>query len=306
MRVYPLIYSRTYKLDYISGFLLRPQDLNKELATKYVSWSLEDVKYCEGFRYSVFKVDDYIIYGGISCVLKEFVNKVIGEERAGSIFDGYLNFLYDSSGREISFFIGFAVKKDQVQDGYVPKIDLEYSLKVYLEEIKKYWDELSLETQISDSLEVESEVYNSSFEPEYNEYNDIRILTNYDEKKYNNIINYYFVQLSRNVSGNFNFLSKSLIEEINHTTLFGVTSPWGFELEQLKNNYNTNEKPQISENNYRITRKIESEPQSSASFQVKTIEDIDIDGKKKDLSFTILGILILLVIIVIIVIIILN
>ena len=56
MKVYPLIYSRTKFVDYISSFLVRPADIDYTKAVSYVNTAIEDIKYTSGVRHAVFSV----------------------------------------------------------------------------------------------------------------------------------------------------------------------------------------------------------------------------------------------------------
>ena len=203
VKAYPLIYGRTYKLDYISGFLLRPDDFDAAVGTRYVSRALQDVKYCGGIRDAVFPVGEYIVYGGVACVSKILLNKirnVSGEKLGHEILD-FEKYLYDSSGRELSFFAGFAVKKKEIKQGYVPKLDLTDTFRVYYEKIKENWDARDLTTISSEAMDVETVKYDEGgFSPKYYDdptglLKDLKILENYKEDHYQKIIDYYFVQM---------------------------------------------------------------------------------------------------------------
>ena len=80
MKVLPLIYSRTKFCDYVSGFLVRPSDLNYSVATKYVSVALNEIKYSDGLRHTVFAVGDYIIYGGTACITSALVSRILKDK----------------------------------------------------------------------------------------------------------------------------------------------------------------------------------------------------------------------------------
>ena len=236
VKAYPLIYGRTYKLDYISGFLLRPDDFDAAVGTRYVSRALQDVKYCGGIRYAVFPVGEYIVYGGVACVSKILLDKirnVSGEKLGHEILDCE-KYLYDTAGREISFFAGFAVKREDIEPGYVPKLDLTDTFRVYYEKIKENWDAIYLTTISSEAMDVETVKYDEGgFSPKYYDdptglLKDLKILENYKEDHYQKIIDYYFVQMCKNPSIEDSFLSGSFSKEavgspFKRTSLYGLT-----------------------------------------------------------------------------------
>lgn len=236
VKAYPLIYGRTYELDYISGFLLRPDDFDAAVGTRYVSRALQDVKYCGGIRYAVFPVGEYIVYGGVACVSKILLNKIrngSGEKLGHEILD-FEKYLHDSSGREISFFAGFAVKKKEIKPGYVPKLDLTDTFRVYYEKIKENWDARDLTTISSEAMDVETVKYDEGgFSPKYYDdptglLKDLKILENYKEDHYQEIIDYYFVQMCKNPSIEESFFSGSFSKEavgspFKRTSLYGTT-----------------------------------------------------------------------------------
>ena len=236
VKAYPLIYGRTYELDYISGFLLRPDDFDAAVGTRYVSRALQDVKYCGGIRYAVFPVGEYIVYGGVACVSKILLNKIrngSGEKLGHEILD-FEKYLHDSSGREISFFAGFAVKKKEIKPGYVPKLDLTDTFRVYYEKIKENWYARDLTTISSEAMDVETVKYDEGgFSPKYYDdptglLKDLKILENYKEDHYQKIIDYFFVQMCKNPNTEESFLSGSFSKEavgspFKRTSLYGTT-----------------------------------------------------------------------------------
>ena len=142
--------------------------------------------------------------------------------------------MHDSSGREISFFAGFAVKKKEIKPGYVPKLDLTDTFRVYYEKIKENWDASFLTTISSEAMDVETVKYDEGgFSPKYYDdptglLKDLKILENYKEDHYQEIIDYYFVQMCKNPSIEESFFSGSFSKEavgspFKRTSLYGLT-----------------------------------------------------------------------------------
>lgn len=284
MKVYPVIYGRTNKLDYISDFLLRPEDFDSKIAIKYVSKSLNDVKYCGGIRHAIFKVDNYVVYGGIACVSEKLVSRIVADYEIAEVPRKYMNFLSDSSGREISFFAGFAIPKYEIKVNMIPRVDLKYAYEIYLSQLEKCWDAITLETQISEAIEVECDEYVGNFKPRYFDYKNCRILENYSEEKYREIMNYFFVEMCKNE--NCSFLSTSLYEEVKSGSQFKVTSLYDCSIMKLKSDEDvsikepTKKYDTLSDTVKKVSDIGDSENDNKNISGIKTVEDL----KKKPMS----------------------
>lgn len=284
VKEYPLIYGRTYKLDYISGFLLRPDDFDAAVGTRYVSRALQDVKYCGGIRYAVFPVGEYIVYGGIACVSKILLDKirnVSGEELGQEILD-FEKYLHDYSGREISFFAGFAVKREDIEPGYVPKLDLTDTFRVYYEKIKENWDARDLTTISSEAMDVETVKYDEGgFSPKYYDdptglLKDLKILENYKEDHYQEIIDYYFVQMCRDSSIEESFLSGSFSKEAVGSP-FKITSLYGLTFQKFLSELEAEQKKKSEMQQKQEKQKKNQE----SSMRIRTMADLPESETKK-------------------------
>ena len=305
MKVYPVIYGRTNKLDYISDFLLRPEDFDSKTAIKYVSKSLNDVKYCGGIRHAIFKVENYVIYGGIACVSERFARRIVADYEISEVPRHYMKFLSDSSGREISFFIGFAIPKCEIKVNMIPRVDLKYAYEIYLSQLEKCWDAITLETQISEAIEVECDEYVGDFKPRYFDYKNCRILENYSEEKYREIMNYFFVEMCKNED--CSFLSTSLYEEVKSGSQFMVTSLYDCSIMKLKSYEDASLKQPaakyetLSDSARKVSDIGDCENDNKKIPRIKTVEDL----KKKSVPTKQQGKPILLVCIIVVLIVVL-
>ena len=127
MKIYPLIYSRTKKQDYISSFLVRPEDIDYAKAVRYANAAIENIKYTAGVRHAVFSVGDYAVYSGTACYTPRLI-EMLGEKLNGVDYQEYQT---DEDNRPLAFFIGFAVRKSDYE-GNVPDIDLLKTYQIYL------------------------------------------------------------------------------------------------------------------------------------------------------------------------------
>lgn len=278
MKAFPVIYSRTKKQDYISGFLMRPKDMNYDKALAYVNMALNDVKYVDGLRHTIFGIGKYIVYGGVACVLKKMIERV-GKQFNNS--EALNDYLYDSSGREIAIFVGVAIERSDTNiiQGHVPNIDLEDLLNIYLGQINKYWNETYLETQYSEEMEIKSVPFVSSYRPECRKFRDFYVLDNYTEKNYKELLDYYFVQLSKDKQ-DYAVLSAATKEEIESNTIFKYIGLFHGSFEEL-NDMETfkTERNNISNNDGEIDKggekgKVGSDTRTS----VKGVDDIQTEN----------------------------
>lgn len=231
MKVYPLIYSRTKREDYISGFLVRPQDIDHDMASKYVGQALEEVKHAGGIRHAVFSVGKYIVYGGTACISQVLVSRILEEKGISELDYEYKDYQNDKANRPITFFIGFGVKRDSIfRSEDIPQIDLYTTYKIYLDYLKKQWLALTAKTQIIDGnegIEVDAIQYSETFMPTTVEFDGKYFVKNYDERKYQQVINYYFHQMLCDERKDFSFLSNVLPDTITSCTHFKYISIYG-------------------------------------------------------------------------------
>ena len=126
------------------------------------------------------------------------------------------------------------MKKKEIKPGYVPKLDLTDTFRVYYEKIKENWYARDLTTISSEAMDVETVKYDEGgFSPKYYDdptglLKDLKILENYKEDHYQEIIDYYFVQMCKNPSIEESFFSGSFSKEavgspFKRTSLYGLT-----------------------------------------------------------------------------------
>ena len=126
------------------------------------------------------------------------------------------------------------MKRKEIKRGYVPKLDLTDTFRVYYEKIKENWDARDLTTISSEAMDVETVKYDEGgFSPKYYDdptglLKDLKILENYKEDHYKEIIDYYFVQMCKNPNTEESFLSGSFSKEavgspFKRTSLYGTT-----------------------------------------------------------------------------------
>ena len=121
MRICPLIYSRTKKCDYTPGFLVRPYDIDCNMAAKYVGQALEDVKHVGGIKHAVFSVGEYLIYGGIASISQILEDLIKHERQINELDFDCKEYQSDKEGRPITFFIGFGVKRSDIVAHKIPR-----------------------------------------------------------------------------------------------------------------------------------------------------------------------------------------
>lgn len=236
MKVYPLIYSRTKLCDYVSGFLVRPIDLDYSVATRYVSVALNEIKHSNELRHAVFAVGDYIIYGGTACITSALINRILKDRGISDLDYNYKDFGSDQAGRPIIFFIGFAVKRTYIESScLIPDVDLYETYKIYLKYLEKQWLNSTTKTQVlngDDAIELNAAEYSAKFIPDSFEKHGIAILRNYDEYSYQDIINYYYHELVTNPDKDNSFISNVLPEMLTDNFVFKNASLFGVSVDE--------------------------------------------------------------------------
>lgn len=247
MKVYPLIYSRTKLCDYVSGFLVRPSDLNHIVATQYVSVALNEIKYSDGLRHAVFAVEDYVIYGGTACITSSLISRILKDRKITDLDYSYKEFCSDKADRPITFFIGFAIKKSTIEDPtLIPYVDLYETYKIYLKYLEKQWLNSTTKTCVlngDDAIELGVTKYSEKFTPDTIQNEGINILKNYDEYSYQDVINYYYHELVTKSDRDSSFISSVLPEMLNEGFIFKNTSLFGISVDDYTNSLHKTDVP---------------------------------------------------------------
>lgn len=140
MKVAPLVHSRTYHNDFLSGFLVRPEYFSSEdidWARQLIRASTADIDLMQGERYVVLD-NGRIRIAGIVIVTEQLA------ERTETIIDK--KYLLDDKGRNVYAFIGFCMKESDIEH----HIEVSYHNFMYI--FKKYvipiWEEKVIVTQL--------------------------------------------------------------------------------------------------------------------------------------------------------------
>ena len=220
MKAYPLIYSRTKFVDYLEDFLVRPENINVRAAAVYVNEALENVKYSDGLRHSVFSVGEYLIYGGTACMTQSIIDRILREKKIDKLDFDYEDYQADKADRPIVFFIGFAVRRNEIKTESVPYIDLYETYKIYLRYLKKQWlsattaSEVLKLNQNGAWIDIPEVEYVPQFKPDVTEYDGKKFIRNYKEDDYHTIINYYFYEMLHHPEQDFSFLSQVISDDV--------------------------------------------------------------------------------------------
>ena len=190
IKVYPLIYSRTQKVDFVPDFLARPADLDYRIANKFVAFAMKNVEMDSNDiqRYVVFSVGKYCI-AGTACITSNITHP--GDEE----------YIRDKGGKKIQAFIGIAVDKS-ANNTEIPMLSNEKYREIYLKYLKKQWNEPVTHSEKCTEPEIELETTNcDSFIPQTELILGKNIINEYyynDNRQ--RIFNYYFVENLKNNS----------------------------------------------------------------------------------------------------------
>lgn len=140
MKVAPLVHSRTYHNDFLSGFLVRPEYFSSEdidWARQLIRASTADIDLMQGERYVVLD-NGRIRIAGIVIVTEQLA------KRTGTIIDK--KYFLDDKGRNVYAFIGFCMKASDIEH------HIEVSYPDFISVFEKYvipiWEEKLVETQL--------------------------------------------------------------------------------------------------------------------------------------------------------------
>lgn len=140
MKVAPLVHSRTYHNDFLSGFLVRPEyfsSVDIDWARQLIRASTADIDLMQGERYVVLD-NGRIRIAGIVIVTEQLA------KRTGTIIDK--KYFLDDKGRNVYAFIGFCMKASDIEH------HIEVSYPDFMSVFEKYvipiWKEKLVETQL--------------------------------------------------------------------------------------------------------------------------------------------------------------
>jgi len=221
MKVLPLIYSRILKDDYPDGFLARPADLDVSAALKYVIPAMENIMHVGGIRHAVFPAGDYLIYGGVACVAGDLVKRILRSRTIGFPYEEYQA---DKAGRPLIFFIGFAMRKNELARNKLPDIDLYRTYEIYLSYLAKQWRKDKAVTDISEELELKARPYTMEPAPQSLVAGGKHILRDYCEDDFQDAIDYYFAGMAWGRGGDFSFLSYVLPDDAARSPFANISA----------------------------------------------------------------------------------
>ena len=207
IKVYPLIYSRTQKVDFVPDFLARPADLDYGTADKFVKIVIKNVEMDSNDiqRYAVFSVGKYCI-AGTACITNNIL--LAGDEE----------YTRDKDGRRIQAFIGIAVDKSG-NHTEIPMLSNEKYREIYLKYLKKQWNEPVTHSEKCTEPEIELETTNyDSFIPQTELILGKNIINEYyynDNRQ--RIFNYYFVENLKNNSSCSFIVRKLYLNDIRES-----------------------------------------------------------------------------------------
>ncbi|WP_304051887.1 hypothetical protein [Megamonas hypermegale] len=200
----PIIHSRTYHCDFVSKFMVKPEDFTEndiEWAMKKILASTSSIDTLEGERLIILKKDNINI-AGITCFIQYLAEKCSSKDIAESLKKYY----YDERNRLMYAFIGFNIKNLSS----ISKIQLNYDLlaKCFIKQIEGIWN--------SSFVESANSKYEKYFQRETLQLSDEDIKKIKNDKAYNIIVydsndetnrivfNYY---LNKSTADNMTFCS---------------------------------------------------------------------------------------------------
>ena len=138
MKVFPFVSSRTKYEDFLSGHLVRPDDLKWEEMRTFLAGSTYDLTQLDDLRYAVFAVGDYCVFG-IGCL-----SRILADKAKYEVDDDLLR---DKVRRSLACFIGFAIRISEYKDkgnNEVPDMTSDDFLtaccEMYFKHLKKQWE----------------------------------------------------------------------------------------------------------------------------------------------------------------------
>jgi len=155
MEVYPIIYTRTYYMDYSPSFYICPSIFDEKMIEKYRDYILDSLTYANMIkeeRRVVVSENEYTILG-YTC---EMENLLIDKSNTD-----LLSYIKDNKGRSVIAFVGIAFKTAELPYKYIPKnIDLIIS-KVFLKFVvdKKRWFDREKNHYTEEAFDIEVEEY---------------------------------------------------------------------------------------------------------------------------------------------------
>lgn len=279
IKAYPLIYSRTKFVDYLSDFLVRPEDFPTDLASKYINRAIEDIFFSNGIRHLVFSTGNFFIYGGVACSSNDIIARIKYENGLSYLDFEYEKYLNDEKGRPLVFFIGFAIKKQDLVAGYVPDISLYETYNIFLQHLKLQWEAKITEPEYVNAIAINAIQFNRNINPIEKDESGIRFIENYSENKYVSFIQHYFHEMTAHPNDNISFLSQVLSYNITKDFPFTYVSVCDCSLDEAIKHFKAK-----SESSYNLSIQAETntvERDCNNSFQIDPIEAQSFKKKTK-------------------------
>ncbi|HRU98522.1 MAG TPA: hypothetical protein P5092_13950 [Ruminococcus sp.] len=140
MKVAPLIHSRTFQNDFLSGFLVRPEYFTSndiDWARQLIRASTADIDLMQGERYVVLD-NGNIRIAGIVIVTEQLAQKANSEL--------HHKYFFDDKGRNVYAFIGFCMKLSEIEK----PINADYSdfMAIFERYVVPIWEEKVIETRL--------------------------------------------------------------------------------------------------------------------------------------------------------------
>lgn len=124
MKAYPIIHARTFFSDFPTGLLVCPEVFGTnevETSRKFILNATKNIDCLSGIRRVLFSVGDYSVLG-----LVGFIKDIAENDKAAEKYSR------DSFNRKLYAFIGYVVARKDLNGIYVPLIDPEEMIKLYI------------------------------------------------------------------------------------------------------------------------------------------------------------------------------
>ena len=154
MEYYPVIYTRTYQVDFYRPFHVCPDFVNVDVVYPYIEQVLKEYYVNDGqFRQIVLSNSEYCIFGN-TCYI----------EKMAEYDENISNYTKDNGGRAIYGFFGFAARMQPYET--IPSFSLKNCTDAFIKYMIPVWNESIQQTQLPESVQLPEKPYISSDKPE--------------------------------------------------------------------------------------------------------------------------------------------